>query len=208
MWSGVDQAYQGITELDMAGKLDQLNIEELGNLFPVIIAEYDPAWIKMFAAEKINIEDVLGVQNIVRIEHIGSTAVSNLKSKPTIDILLEVPESVDTKIVIEKLISIDYHFIHRPENPAPHMMFVKGYTINGFKGQAYHIHLRYPGDWDELYFRDYLKLHPETVREYGELKLRLAAEFRNNREGYTEKKTDFIKRITGLAREKTTRGKE
>ena len=192
----------------MKKQLDQMNTEELGNLFPIIISESDSAWIKMFAAEKINIEDVLGVQNIVRIEHIGSTAVSNLKSKPTIDILLEVPESVDTKIVIEKLISIDYHFIHRPENPAPHMMFDKGYTINGFKGQAYHIHLRYPGDWDELYFRDYLKLHPETVREYGDLKLRLAAEFRNNREVYTEKKTDFIKRITGLAREKTTRGKE
>ncbi len=110
----------------MKKQLDLMNIEELGNLFPVIISEPDPAWIKMYAAEKINIEDVLGVQNIVRVEHIGSTAVPNLKAKPTIDILLEVPESIDTKFVIEKLISIDYHYIHRPENPAPHMMFVKG----------------------------------------------------------------------------------
>lgn len=27
-----------------------------------------------------------------------------------------------------------------PENPPPHLTFVKGYTNQGFKGQAYHIH--------------------------------------------------------------------
>jgi GrpB-like predicted nucleotidyltransferase (UPF0157 family) len=183
----------------MNKQLDQLNIEELGNLFPIVIAEPNPDWIKMFAAEKINIVAVLGARNIARIEHIGSTAIQNLKSKPTIDILVEVPESIDTKMIIRKLKSMDYHYIHRPENPAPHMMFVKGYTEGGFKGQAYHIHVRYPGDWDELYFRDYLKLHPEIAREYGELKANLAVEYKNDREAYTEKKTDFIKRITEIA---------
>jgi len=33
----------------------------------------------------------LGVQNIISIEHIGSTSVPNLKAKPDIDILIEVP---------------------------------------------------------------------------------------------------------------------
>jgi len=36
------------------------------------------------------------------------------------------------------------------------MMFMKGYTSEGFQGQEYHVHVRYSGDWDELYFRDYL----------------------------------------------------
>jgi GrpB-like predicted nucleotidyltransferase (UPF0157 family) len=185
----------------MKKQLDQMDIAELGNLFPIIIAEPDPAWTKMFATEKVLIEEVLGVRDIVRIEHIGSTAVPGLKAKPTIDILLEVPGFINTKMIIEKLKSMDYHYIHKPENPPPHMMFVKGYTEGGFKGQAYHIHVRYPGDWDELYFRDYLKLHPEIAREYGELKIRLAGEYRNNREAYTEKKTDFIKRITEKAKQ-------
>ena len=30
----------------------------------------------------------------------------------------------------------------------------KGYTENGFADKVYHIHLRYAGDNDELYFRD------------------------------------------------------
>lgn len=82
------------------------------------------------------------------------------------------------------------------------MMFVKGYTEEGFKGQVFHIHVRYKGDWDEIYFRDYLKSHPETAKKYGELKLKLVEKFRNDREKYTESKTNFIKKINKLARKK------
>lgn len=184
----------------MKKQLDNMNIEELGKLFPVIISKPDCKWIKLFLKEETKIRKALGKQNVIRIEHIGSTAVANLKAKPTIDILIEVPESVDKELVKEKLKKLDYHYIPKPENPAPHMMFVKGYTLKGFKGQAYHIHVRHSGDWDELYFRDYLRLHPETASEYGELKERLSVEFKNDREEYTHKKTDFIKRITIIAR--------
>jgi len=184
----------------MNKRLNNLKIEELGELFPIIISEPDYNWIKIFQKEEIKIRKSLGKQNIVRIEHIGSTAIPNLKAKPTIDILLEVPVSIDKDLLVEKLKKLDYYYIPRPENPAPHMMFVKGYTPNGFKGQAYHIHVRYCGDWDELYFRDYLKLHPEIASEYGELKARLSVKYKNNREEYTDKKTDFIKRITKIAR--------
>jgi GrpB-like predicted nucleotidyltransferase (UPF0157 family) len=98
------------------------------------------------------------------------------------------------------LTSIDYHYIPKPENPEPNMMFVKGYTTKGFKGQAYHMHIRYKGDWDELYFRDYLKAHPDIAHEYSQLKVRLSKEYRNDREGYTNNKTDFIKRVSQIAR--------
>lgn len=179
---------------------DDMKIEELGNLFPVIISEPDPDWIKVFQKEETKIKRVLDKQNIISVEHIGSTAVPDLKAKPTIDILIEVPVSVDKELIIANLIKLNYHYIPRPENPAPHMMFVKGYTPAGFKGQTYHIHVRYSGDWDELYFRDYLKSHPGIAREYGELKARLSVENKNNREEYTNKKTDFINRITRIAR--------
>jgi len=182
-------------------KLDLMTAEELGMLFPVIISEPDPAWPELFLAEKTDMEKVLGTGSIIRIEHIGSTAVPGLKAKSTIDILLEIHESADTDDLKAGLTGMGYHFIPMPENPAPHMMFVKGYTVNGFRGQAYHVHVRYSGDWDEPYFRDYLKLHPDTAREYEELKILLAEEYKNDRDGYTEAKTEFIKRITGIARE-------
>ncbi len=185
----------------MDKRLENMNIEELGELFPIIISEPDFNWIKLFQKEETKIKKALGKQNIIRVEHIGSTAVPKLKAKPTIDILLEVPVSIDKDLLVEKLTKLDYHYIPRPENPAPHMMFAKGYSPNGFKGQAYHIHVRHSGDWDELYFREYLKLHPEVASEYSELKARLSVEYQNNREEYTDKKTDFIKRITKIARQ-------
>jgi GrpB-like predicted nucleotidyltransferase (UPF0157 family) len=184
----------------MNNPLDNMTEEELGKLFPIIIAEPDPDWIILFHKERSRISKTLGKKNIIRIEHIGSTAVPGLKAKPTIDILLEVPESINKSWLIDKMVKLDYHYIPKPENPVPHMMFVKGYTPGGYKGQACHIHVRYPGNWDELYFRDYLKAHPETAQEYGELKVKLSRIYKNNRERYTDEKTDFIRRITNLAR--------
>jgi GrpB-like predicted nucleotidyltransferase (UPF0157 family) len=67
-------------------------------------------------------------------------------------------------------------------------------------GQAYHVHVRYSGDWDELYFRDYLIQNPQVKKKYEDLKIVLANEYKNDREGYTEKKTDFVKRINEIAR--------
>ena len=49
------------------------------------------------------------------------------------------------------------------ENSAPHIMFAKGYTPEGFAGQAFHVHVRYKGDWDEIYFRDYLLRHYDVA---------------------------------------------
>src|SRR5450759_4983784 len=90
---------------------------------------------------------------------------------------------------------IGYQFIPKPENPPPHMMFAKGYSETGYTGQSYHLHIRYRGEWDELIFRDYLIRNPESAWEYGELKRRLSIVFINDREAYTNNKTDFIKEI-------------
>jgi GrpB-like predicted nucleotidyltransferase (UPF0157 family) len=180
--------------------LDKLSNKELGKLFPIHISEPNPDWVSFFRTEKVKIEKALGHKNIIRVEHIGSTAVPGIKAKPTIDILLEIQESTHLEYLRDILIELNYHFIPRPENPAPHMMFVKGYTTEGFKGQAYHIHVRYSGDWDELYFRDYLISHPVIAKNYERLKVRLAKEFKNDRDGYTEKKTDFVVHINKLAK--------
>lgn len=80
------------------------------------------------------------------------------------------------------------------------MMFMKGYTLKGFSGQAYHVHVRYPGDWDEIYFRDYLISHPEVAHEYETLKRELSEKYANDREAYTAGKSGFARDITELAR--------
>ena len=184
----------------MTKELNQMTDEELGQLFPIILSEPNPEWSFLFIAEKQVIAEIIGNDCIVRIEHIGSTSIPNLVSKPTIDILVEISEQTDTEKIIAALTNTGYYYIHKPENPPPHMMFAKGYTKHGFIGQAFHLHIRYPGEWNEIYFRDYLRNHPETAKEYAKLKRELAIKYRNNRGGYTSAKTEFVKQITAIAK--------
>ncbi len=78
--------------------------------------------------------------------------------------------------------------------------FNKGYTINGFAERVFHLHLRYVGDNDELYFRDYLNEHTSIAVEYEKMKLRLWKKYEFNRDGYTNSKTDFIQKYTEKAK--------
>ena len=60
--------------------------------------------------------------------------------------------------------------------------FNRGYTKDGFADKVYHVHLRYVGDNDELYFRDYLNEHTQIAKEYETMKLQLWKLFEHNRD--------------------------
>jgi len=184
----------------MPKKLEQMSPEELGQLFPIILTEPDPAWPAIYRDEAGRIREKLPAGYLADIQHIGSTAVPGLISKPTIDILVEVHEDTVSETIITCLTALGYIYIPKAENPPPHMLFVKGYTAQGFRGQAFHLHVRYPGDWDEPLFRDYLKAHPESRKAYEQLKFKLSVTYQNDRDGYTEAKTDFIQNIMQHAR--------
>lgn len=176
--------------------------EELGQLFPIILSEHQACWKDDFQYEEKLLKEKIGNSTIESINHIGSTAIPGLLAKPSIDILLEIKENVELSKLIAVMESIGYIYSPQPDNPKPHMMFMKGYTPKGFQPPIFHVHVRYCGDWDEIYFRDYLLRHPETTKEYADLKLKLKEQFEHDRDGYTKAKTDFIQRITNLAKQK------
>ncbi len=179
-------------------ELHKMTTEELGELFPILILDYSDKWIELYQAERQLIIDSFTNSVILSIEHIGSTAIPRLKAKPTIDILMQVSEQINTKKLEDIFKSLGYQLTKQPENPPPHMTFVKGYANHGFNGQAYHVHIRYNGDWDEIRFRDYLLSNPEVAKDYEDLKLQLAVKYKNDREAYTNSKTDFIEKINKL----------
>lgn len=184
----------------MADDLSKLSTRELGHLFRIFLVDYDQDWINLFKREKLKILRATGKQNILRIEHIGSTAIPGLCAKPTIDILIELLDVTNCDSPIENLKKLNYQYIPKPENPPPHCMLAKGYSISGITEQTYHVHLRSAGDWDEIIFRDFLKNNPDTARQYSDLKRKLAAENKNDRELYTSGKGEFIRRIVKQAR--------
>lgn len=169
---------------------------QLSVLFPVLLEAHDPKWKEYYLQEKAFLQSIFG-DRIVRINHIGSTAVDGLIAKPTIDILLEVAEGTDLKDITESMKEEGY-IVNMPGSDI--IMYLKGYTPLGFQGQAVHIHVRRSGDWGELYFRDYLSSHAGAAHEYAELKRSLKDRYPNDRDGYTDAKSRFVQAYTERAR--------
>lgn len=171
--------------------------ERLGKLFPIIVVEYDPHWVELYEEEAEFLREKFGPEVIVRMEHYGSTAVPGLAAKPVIDILVEIAsfEAAEREIrpVLEPL-GYGYNWYNG------HMAFWKGYFPE--LPQKCHLHMAPAGHplLDNLLFRDYLIKYPETAREYEKLKYHLAELHRNDREAYTDAKTDFIREITEKAK--------
>ena len=111
--------------------------------------------------------------------------------------MVEIPQSADMKGMAQILEENGFTVMSAGTN---RISLNKGYTANGFAEKVYHIHLRYTGDNNELYFRDYLNEHPDVAKEYEALKLRLWKQFEHNRDAYTDAKTDFISKWTAEAR--------
>ena len=80
------------------------------------------------------------------------------------------------------------------------MSFNKGYTPKGYADKVFHIHFHSIGDNDEIIFRDYLIAHPEAAKEYERLKLSLLPEYRHDRDGYTDAKSEFVNNVVELAK--------
>lgn len=185
----------------MKKSLDEMSLQELWQLFPIILVPHQAVWFELYEREKDLWIHEFG-DAIHRIHHIGSTSVPGLLAKPTIDVLLEIKQDTDLISLKEVALRLGYLVSTHPDNPAPHLLFKKGYTVRGFEGQAFHVHVRYPGDWDELYFRDYLRESPALRTRYEEEKKRLFTRFEHDRNAYTEGKTALIREATMTAKNK------
>ncbi len=181
----------------MKKKLSEMSLEELWELFPISLVEHKNCWKYDYFEMEKKIVLALSEINIVRISHVGSTAIDNIKAKDIVDILLEVSllENLDN---VAKIIE-EIGFIKMSSSKTRYS-FNYGYTENGFADKVYHLHLRYKGDNDELYFRDYMNANPQCAKQYEQLKLKLWKKYEFDRDGYTNAKTEFVKKYTNKAK--------
>ena len=177
-------------------QLSEMTLEELWQLFPIVLTEHRDEWRTWFTQEKALLAEVLpGAQ----ISHIGSTAIRGILAKPTVDILVETAHDANWQDVADAIIGQGgYVCMSRGEN---RMSFNKGYTPMGFAEKVFHLHLRRTGDNDELYFRDYLNEYADVAAEYERLKLSLWKRLEHDRDGYTAAKSGFVAKNTQIARQ-------
>ena len=171
----------------------------------VQIVPYNQAWPRMFAEEKGRLLDSLPAELIRRIEHFGSTAVPGLSAKPIVDMLVEVTSLEETKMkIVPVLEARGYDYFWRPthgdDGPPFYAWFIKRDSAGV---RSHHIHMVESDfeHWDRLLFRDYLIERPDIAKEYEVLKSSLARAYRNDREAYTNGKTEFVVRVTQAAKE-------
>ena len=171
----------------------------------VVVVEPDPAWRALYQAERARLAPVIEPVGL-GIEHVGSTSVPGLAAKPIVDILVEVTDLEQTKTRVAPLLEAQgYDYFWRPtsgdDGPPFYAWFIK--RDRDTRARTHHIHMveaHFVDHWERLLFRDYLIGHPQVATDYQALKLGLASRFPNDRIAYTHGKTEFIARVTELAR--------
>jgi len=138
----------------------------------------------------------------IEIQHIGSTAVPGLLSKPILDIDIIVNDANSLERISESLILLGY--IGKGEQGVPGRFAFRQRSEStpkvedNSKWQQHHLYVCLedsPSLKNHLMFRDILLKHPALVTEYAQLKERLAREPGMTREYYTVRKTEFITKI-------------
>lgn len=158
---------------------------------PIVVVPYDPAWPVLFHSLKERLWPAVA-GHALAIEHVGSTSVPGLAAKPVIDIDIVVDSPALSAKAIEGLTTLGYahggdrgivgrEWMQPPTDTPRHNLYV---CLSDAESYQNHIALR-----------DYLRANPDSVREYGELKFRLAEQFPDDIDAYVEAKSDFIARV-------------
>ncbi len=182
----------------MSKKLSEMTLEELWQLFPIVLAEHNQCWANWYAEEVEQLEGFLPAD--VEYHHVGSTAIDGIMAKPIVDILVAVDTRAEQVCVAELLQKRGYIVMSSDER---RISLNKGYTEQGFAERVFHLHVRLKNDVDEICFRDYLNAHPNVAKEYEKLKLSLWKQFEHDRDAYTAAKTAFVTKYTALGKIQT-----
>jgi GrpB-like predicted nucleotidyltransferase (UPF0157 family) len=164
----------------------------LGVQFPAVRLEpYAPAWADAYEEERERIVSVLGNQ-LLGIEHVGSTAIPGISAKPIIDIAIGVSALSVAEKFVAPLSRIGYDYAGDGGVPN-HRIFGRGPRL---RTHLVHAVVADGPEWrNYLLFRDILLNNPQLVREYASLKIALAAKFPDDRPSYTNAKGQFIEKV-------------
>jgi GrpB-like predicted nucleotidyltransferase (UPF0157 family) len=181
----------------------------------IILEPYNTEWPHIFDGYREKILKVLG-QDVIDVQHIGSTSILGLASKPIIDIMIGTSDKTDNKIDISKMVNAGFTYIEiekhnalgrrmyfhykHPDGlrPPPKLNIAdRDLASSGFTTLA-HIHSWGYGTYDwqrHIAFRDYLRIHKSERNEYQKLKEELVDQDWESSLHYSRAKNDFIQKM-------------
>lgn len=152
------------------------------------------------AQEVINkLKDILK-DDVVDLQHIGSTSIKNICAKPIIDIVVGV-SSFDRMAVHNEELMANGIVYRRQDHPGQHL-YACFDADNDIQTHFIHVVIYGEKQWkDYLNMRDYLNAHKDKAKEYSDLKEWLAKTYPEDRQAYTNGKSEFIETILQSAEE-------
>lgn len=161
--------------------------------------DYREDYPSIYEEEK---EELLGIykDRIKYIDHVGSTSIKGIKSKPIIDINIQTDDLDDFKKFTENNVEGDVYTVKKEPTLGGDYLIRK--EEDG-KVKAF-IHVYKTGDINgitSMLFRDYLNSHEDERKRYQELKIELYDKYKDNRKEYTHGKDEYIKKVIALAME-------
>ena len=154
------------------------------------VVDYDPTWPGLYRREADRIRPVLG-DRVVRLEHIGSTAVPGLAAKPVVDILLVVPDPADEPAYVPDLQAAGYVLVIREPGWFQHRCF-KGPDTD------VNLHVFGPGSPEVermVRFRDRLRVDAGARERYAAEKRALASRRWAHTQYYADAKSGVVEAI-------------
>lgn len=158
------------------------------------LVDYQDSWPMQFLRVAGLIRSAVNSSEVV-LEHIGSTAVPGLCSKPVLDIVLGVSSLAQAEANVSRLAAVG--FVYRPEYESQfpeRRYFVRPAT----DVPRIHLHAVVVGTihWRQhLYFRDRLRQDRQLMQSYDTLKRQLAVLHATDKSAYSEAKAPFIQRV-------------
>lgn len=146
------------------------------------IVVHRPSWHVEFRELGLVLRRGLG-EAALRIDHIGSTSVPELRAKDIIDIQITVEHLESSVCSALQRLGYEQHRDVSADHVPPHYAGPKTdwekFVFTQPAGRRrVNVHVRQAGRPNQRYallFRDYLASHPSVAAAYGELKSRLAA---------------------------------
>ncbi len=162
----------------------------------VEVVPYHADWPEKFRAEANQLKTIFG-NELLSVHHFGSTSIPGISAKPIIDILLIVRDIEAVDALAPRLEALGYHGVGEYGIPG-RRFFYKGTS----EIRSHHLHVYESGNphiMRHLVFRDYMRSHPITARDYARLKEELAHEFPEDMESYIAGKNAFVREHEKIA---------
>ncbi|MDN4606173.1 GrpB family protein [Sporosarcina highlanderae] len=157
----------------------------------VEVVPFSEGWVLGFEKEAAKLLEIFGAE-ILEIHHIGSTSVHGLSAKPIIDIMPVVKDISQVGRYNNSMATIGY------EAKGENGIRGRRYFQKGGNERTHHVHIYGEGSLEidrHLAFRNFLRVHPERSRVYGELKEKLSMRFPYDIESYIKGKEQLASEI-------------